>query len=229
MKNNNFYKNLIENNLNPFILFDNNGDLQEFNKEAEFLFNTVSPKELYSLAIQYASHSFGFEYKFINLKYGQNNYYAILVGYLNENEIGIQLYKEICTELLTKKMNNIEFVNIFSLIEISKTTTLLQNTKIQEIYDVSIPEIKININEFLLTLNNCFTLFKQSSYLKIKISLEIGEYEIIKKKKYQIIFIKFINNKKITIDREFEYQAHKAHINLFVQDKTIKLKFPMIL
>jgi len=223
------YKNLIENDINPFMIFDNSGRLKEFNKKAEFLFNEISPKKLYSLAIQYAPHSFGFSQKFIHLTYGKINYYAILVGYIDENQIAIKLYKESCRELELIKIKNIKLTNLFSLIEISKSTTLSRNIKLEEVSDVSIPEIKIDINQFLLTLNNCFSLFQNAKYLKIKVSIEIGEYELIKNKKYQIISIEFIGDNMISIDNKLELQALNAHINIFLLEKGIKLKFPMIL
>jgi len=62
---NNLYEQILENDLNPFITFNSNGKLNKFNKEAEFLFNFVSIKELYELAISNATQSFGFQHKYI--------------------------------------------------------------------------------------------------------------------------------------------------------------------
>jgi nitrogen-specific signal transduction histidine kinase len=230
MEHNNFYATLLENDLNPFILFDQNGKIKDFNKEAEFLFNLVKPKELYELAISYASLSFGFNRKFISLKYGKSLYYAILVGYINDDEIGLRLYKEVSSKDENLKIEDIELVNIFSLVELSKSTTLLQyDILIDEIYDVSIPEIKTNINQFLLTLNECFNLFKTQKQLQLKIYIKIGEYEIIQNKKYQVIAIDFKYEYDIKVELELINNALKAHINVFVEDKILRLEFPMIL
>ena len=140
---NNFYTELLENDLNAFIAFDNNGKLKDFNKEAEFLFNTVAPSELYELAISHAPLSFGFSRKFISLKYGKSSYYAILVGYINDDEIGLRLYKEVTSKNEILHPQSVEYVNIFNLLDISKSTTLLQSDiKIEELYDISIPEVK---------------------------------------------------------------------------------------
>ncbi|MCK5111697.1 MAG: hypothetical protein KAQ94_09270 [Arcobacteraceae bacterium] len=230
MENNNFYANLIENDLNPFILFDNNGKIKDFNQEAEFLFNFVKPKELYELAVSHASINFGFNRQFISLKYGKIQFYAILVGYINDEEIGLRLYKEVCREKEVVKITNIELANIFSLIELSKTTTLLQSDiKIEEIYDISIPQVKLNINEFLLILNDCFTFYKDEKELSLKVYIKTGEYEIIEEKKYQIISLEFKANSPLEIHKSLENKLSKTHINLFFSNNILNLELPMIL
>jgi nitrogen-specific signal transduction histidine kinase len=230
MENNDFYIALLENDLNPFILFNNNGKMKDFNKEAEFLFNFVKPKELYELAVSNASLSFGFNKNFVSLKYGKLSFYAILVGYINDDEIGLRLYKEVCNDVEINMSNDIEPVNIFSLIEISKNTTFLQSDIIiKEEYDISIPEIKININQFLLTLNESFELFKNRDKLDIKVYIKLGEYEIIKSKKYKIISIEFISDKNVIIPEVLNKCAIKANINLFIEQQRLKLEFPVVL
>ena len=220
---------MLENDLHPFILFDNNGKIKDFNKEAEFLFNYVKPKELYELAVSYASLSFGFKNKYLVLKYGKLNFYAITVGYINDVEIGLRLYKEVCQKDKITINENIELTNIFSLIELSKTTTLLQsNIQINEIYDVSIPEIKLNINEFLLILNKCFETFKNNSTLELKVYVKIGEYSKINDKKYQIISIDFKSLENIKINKDLKLQIVNTNIDLFVENDILKLEFPMI-
>ncbi len=230
MKIDNFYNLLLENDLNPFVLFNSNGKMKDFNKEAEFLFNNASPKELYELAVSHASLSFGFNRKFISLKYGKSSYYAILVGYINDDEIALRLYKEVSTKDELLSIQDIELVNIFSLIELSKSTTLLQSDVIiKEIYDVSIPEIKININQFLLTLNECFELFKDNKSLDLRVYIKIGEYEMINEKKYQVASIEFVSNDEILISKSLTQKALKAHINIFIDNHTLTLDFPIIL
>ncbi len=230
MKENDFYISLLENDLNPFILFYNSGKIKDFNKEAEFLFNFVTPKELYELAISNASLSFGFNKRFISLRYDKLVFYAILVGYVNDEEIGLRLYKEVCDKKEISMNNNIELVNIFSLIDISKNTIFLQSDiKTKEIYDVSIPEIKIDISKFLLTLNECFELFKNEIQLNIKVYIKLGEYEIIQSKKYKIISIEFISDKNVIITDILLKCASKANINLFVDKQLLKLEFPVVL
>ena len=227
----NFYKQMMMNSLNPFILFNKNGNLEEFNKEAEYLFNSVNPKELYQIALDNAPYSFGFEYKFINLKYNQNRYYAILVGYINDDFLGIELYKQVEVAKKVIKKENIEFVNIYSLLEIAKNTILSSDTQITEIYDTSIPEIKVNINSFLLTLNETLKHYQNTKKITMKVFLKIGEYEVIENKKYNILGIEFIDNenKEIVISKELKELAYNSCINPVNAENKIRLEFPMIL
>jgi hypothetical protein len=230
MNKDNFYLNMIENDLNPFILFDSNGKIKDFNKEAEFLFNFTKPKELYNLAVSHASVSFGFTNKFITLVYGKLKFYALLVGYINDNEIGLRLYKVVCTEDEINMKQDIELTNIFALIELSKNATLIQSdVTIEETYDVSMPEIKVNINAFILTLNDCFEKFKNNKTLKLKVSIKIGEYELIENNKYQVASIEFLSNNKIILDKQLKEKAYKANINIFVDENILILDFPMIM
>ena len=230
MADNDFYVGLLENDLNPFILFDSSGKMKDFNKEAEFLFNFVKPRELYDLAVAHASLNYGFNRKFISLKYGKIMFYAILVGYINDEEIGLRLYKEVCSEDEVAMNSNIELANLFSLIELSKTTTLLQSDiKIEETYDVSIPDMKLNINEFLLTINGCFELFKDKENLALKVFIKTGEYEIVKDVKHQIVCIEFLFEDTIEIGKSLELQSSKARVNIFKDINKLKLEFPMIL
>lgn len=230
MDKNEFYINLIENDLSPFILFDSDGKMKDFNKEAEFLFNFVKPKELYNLAIENAPLNFGFHNKYIPLMYGKLKFYAILVGYINDSEIGLRLYKEVCTDSEIQMNQDIELANIFSLIDLSKSTTLIQSDLIiEETYDISIPDIKLNINAFILTLNDCFSLFINDEQIKLKVYIKTGEYELLDGQKYQVASIEFLFVNDITLDNELKVKASKANINIFLDIKTLKLDFPMIL
>jgi len=226
----NFYKKFISESVNPFILFNNDAKLIDFNFEAENLFNYVKPSVIFELAVANSSHNFGFERKYITLKYGKLSFYAILVGYIDDEYIGIELYKQVNMEKEISKIQDIEPVNIFSLIEISKSTNFnIDDTNIKEIYDTSLPEIKLNINNFLLTLNEYFKLFQDSKNISIKVNLKVGEYEIIDGKKHNIIEIKCECDKDIDLSDKLEAQALKSHINTFKMEKSIVLDFPMIL
>jgi len=230
MYNDNFYKSFINESINPFILFDNNGKIIDCNYEAEIVLNYVKQKELFELALSNSPHNFGFKNSYIHLKYGKSSYYAILVGYVDDQYLGLELYRHINLEKEISKIEDVELVNMFSLLEISRNTTInTQITKIKEIYDTSIPELKVNINNFLITINECFKLFAKSEELTIKVSLKIGEYEIIDSKKYNIVNILYTSNTNIHVKQELEDLALKAHINLFEVKNGVSLEFPMIL
>jgi len=223
-----FYEQLLDNDLNPYILFSSSGKLLNFNKEAEYLFNFVTPKELYELALQNASKNFGFTSKFINIKYKKQTYYAIMVGYLDDEKIALRLYKEVEPSKNINIDSNYHMSNIYTLITLSKNTSLLQsNLKIQEVFDVSIPELKIDINEFLLILNHIFNEVKNDKELILKVALKTGEYEIINKKKYHIICIKFNSQSRVNLDN-FQVNSNSL-INIYQKDNVIELEIPLII
>lgn len=220
---------LLENDLNPFMLFDGDGKIKNFNKEAEFLLNFVQPKELFNLAISYASQTFGFKREFISLSYDKQSFYAILVGYVSDDEIVLRLYKEVSATKIVKIDKNLKETNIFTLIELSKNTTFLgANISIEEIYDISIPVVKINVNEFLLSLNNIFEQLKNEKTLTLKVYIKTGEYEIIDKKRYKIICIDFITKDDIDF-YPLKIETGKNDLFNIVSNKnTIKLELPLI-
>lgn len=226
----NFYEQLLENDLNPYLLFDANGKIKSYNKEAEFLLNFVSVKELFDLAVTNASLSFGFSHKYVSLKFNKLQFYAILVGYANDEEIALRLYKSVSNEPTTLNDKELKLINIFSLIELSKSSTLL-NSKliIDELYDISIPDMKVNINEFLLCLNDCFKIFYNDEKITLQVQLKIGEYEIINKKRYKIVMLEFIADYPIKPSIALENKAKKANANIFFNQNKIKLEVPIIL
>jgi len=230
MENNNLYIELLENDLNPFILFNSNGKVKRYNKEAEFLLNFVGIKELFELAVSNASINFGFNQKYISLKFNKLLFYAILVGYTSEDEIALRLYKVVSNQINSINKDKLKLVNIFSLIELSKSSTLINsNLTIDELYDVSIPEIKININDFLLCINDCFLYFINDNKISLQVQIKIGEYEIIDNKKYKIVALEFVANRKLEIIDILEQKAIKANANIFINKNRLILELPMIL
>ena len=222
-----FYEELLENDLNPFILFDSNGKLKNFNKEAEFLFNFVSPRDLFDLAVSYASKDFGFNREFISIQYEKQSFYAVLVGYLTEEEIILRLYKEVIKAEPLKIDNNFQEANIFTLIELSRNTTLLNsNISILEEYDISIPDTKLNINDFLVALNTIFEQLSNLCKILLKVYIKTGEYEVIDNKKYNIISIEFISNEIEDFDTNL---IQSANINVFFNKHKIKLEIPLVI
>lgn len=223
------YEELLEYDLNPFLLFDGEGKIKNFNKEAEFLLNFVHPKELFDLTVSYASQTFGFRREFISLTYDRQSFYAILVGYLSDDEIALRLYKEVNGAKITKISENLKETNLFTLIELSKSTTFLgKSINIEEIYDVSIPLIKINVNDFLLSLNKIFEQVKNEEMLTLRVSIKTGEYEIINGKKYKIIAIEFVTKRKLEEYVEKSYDGKNNLFHISQKANTISLELPLI-
>lgn len=226
----NFYEKLLEYDLNPYFIFNSQGRVIKFNKEAEFLLNYVGVKELFQLAVDNASQDFGFSQKYIPLKYNKHLYYAILVGYMSEDEIALRLYRVVSNQPSTLNSEELKLVNIYNLIELSKNTTLIDSElKIDEIYDISLPEMKLNINEFLLCLNDCFKYFENDKEITLKVRMKIGEYEVIDNNKYNIIEIEFLTNREVEQSEALEKKATKANANIFFHQNTLKLELPIIL
>ena len=216
-----------ENSLNPFMIFNTNGNLKEFNKISEFLFNDIHPKELYELAISYASKNYGYTTHYISLCYGKTNFYAILVGYEDDEHIGLELYKSLDIKQKSIKKENLQYTNIFSIIEISKSTILSKNVKVLEQYDISIPEIKIDINNFMLILNDCFNMYKNVNNLEIKIYIKIGEYIVIDNKKINLIAIDFISDYTPKLDTKILDKLVDKNLNIFFTDDYLSLELPL--
>ena len=230
MKYTNLYEALLEHDLDPFILFDSNGKVKKYNQEAEYLFNFVSVKELFELALNNASKEFGFEKKYISIQYNKLNFYAMLIGYIDDNEIALRLYKVVSNKLNNINNDRLKLVNIFSLIEISKNSILMNSQlNISEIYDVSIPEIKLDINNFLLCLNEIFTYFKYDEKLTLEVFIKIGEYEIIENKRYKIVSLRFISNNLLESISKIEKYALKLNTTVFVTKNMLTLELPLIL
>jgi len=229
-----FYEQLIEHDLNPYLLFDSSGKVKSYNKEAEFLLNFVGIKELFQLAVSNASLNFGFNHKYVSLKYNKQSYYAILVGYANDDEIVLRLYKVVSNSTHTIKDEKLKLVNIFSLIDLSKNSTLLHSKlEIDELYDISIPEVKVNINDFLLCLNECFTIFKHKEKISLQVYIKTGEYEIINQKKCKIVALEFKSEQNLSFDKStekiLENKAVTSNANIFFDHNSLKLELPMIL
>ena len=227
---NELYNLLIENDLNPFLLFDSNGKIKDLNKEAEFLFNFTNSKNLFELAMQYAPISFGVRKEFVSLSYGKSNYYAVLIAYENEDELALKLYKSVPYKREARIINsNMKKTNIYSLIELSKNTIFNnKNTIFNETYDTSLPEFKINVNYFLLTINKCFNIFTNENEVFLKVFIKIGEYEIINGIKYKILCIEFKKiSQKLFVPNTLINKYTKHNINIFDNPNSIRLELTM--
>lgn len=219
---------LLEHDLNPYILFNNDGKIINFNKEAEFLMNFVSGKELFELAMDNASQNFGFNKKFIHLEFDKQSFYAIVVGYINDEEIALRLFKEVGVIEPIKIDNSFQESNIYTLIEISKSTTLADSDLyIEEVYDVSIPDFKLHINDFLLILNEIFEYVKGLDKITLKVGIRIGEYEIINKKKYKVVSLEVSSKTVVSINKSLN-KGKKNLINIINSSKGIKVELPLI-
>lgn len=191
----------IENDYNPFITFDGEGKVISLNQEAQYLLGEVSNKDVFEIAQTYASHSYGFKTTSLDLIFGSYKFYAITVGYMDENEIGIKLYK-----VPAKKFTNIEeygeSVNIYALLDlcISAASTRSSAKFIKE-FDPTFPDIRLKINNFTKLLDKVYQSYMHSGNITTRLGLATGEHIKFNNKKYPIFYLKFKSDSR---DEAFE-------------------------
>ncbi len=199
-----FYEKWIETDYNPFILFSAEGKILSLNDAAQFLLGSVSSQTLFEYATSYAATSFGFKTTHIELEFDRFKFFAICVGYENESEIGIKLYR---TPALESKMveslqTKEEPVNIYSLIDLCISTNSI-GKKFEYIrdFDPTIPDVRINADIFIKMFNHLFTSVRDASEIVIKLYFKVGEHIKIQDQKFSLFSI------KLTSDGHFD--AHK--------------------
>ncbi len=213
----------VEHDYNPFILFNEDGRVKSLNKEAQYLLAETKNRELFDLTQIYASHSYGFKTTVLDLSFGSYKFYAITIGYLDENEIGIKLYKT-----ATKKFVNIEkegdSVNLYLLLDlcISASSTRVKAEFTKE-FDPTFPEIKLHISNFTKLLDEIYRSHSLATLIKTKLSLVTGEHIKQNGKKYPIFSIAITSDhKESRCEKEIELMALKSNaIVKFQKNSTI--------
>lgn len=220
----------LENDYNPFILFNKDGKVKFLNREAQYLLGYVSSNEIYQLALSYANISYGFKTTFIELEYEQFNFFAISVGYKNDEEIGIKLYRypQIKFDHITEK--EADFINIYKILDLclSAFSTKYSVDFIKDI-DPTLPNIRLDIQKFIKLLNKSLEVFKDSNRIKIRLHIKIGENVKIKNRKFSIFSIDLIGNKKEIKDFE-NLKILAKSLNSYIETKKnlISINIPMI-
>ncbi len=179
----------MENDYNPFILFSSSGKIISLNSEAQFLLGATQPHELFSLAQTYANITFGFKTTFLELEYDRYKFFAITVGYEDEDQIGIKLYQTPTYKINTKKPEG-ELTNIFTITDLCIASNSI-SSKITFIksYDPTIPEIILNANNLIKLLNLIYKTCQSSKRIETKIFYRVGEHIKFNDKKYSLFSI----------------------------------------
>jgi len=236
-----FEQKWIEYDYNPFILFSSKGKVLSLNSEAQFLLGNASTHEIFELATTYANISFGFKTTFLELEFGRYKFFALTVGYENEEEIGIKLY-----QAPTFKLNNPkpigELTNIYTLVDLCISTNSISSNKtyLKE-FDPTIPEIIIDTNSFIKLLNKIYLCCDDNQEVYTKIFYRVGEHikfenkvngegreGAIGYKKYSIFSIEVradaMNRQKVN---ELEIIATNSNFYIDIKKK-ITINIPMI-
>ena len=224
-----FEQQWIEYDYNPFILFDSSGKIKSVNAEAQFLLGAITPEELFKLATTYANVTFGFKTTFIKLEFGRYNFFALTVGYENDDEIGIKLYQEPSFKLNNPKPTG-ELTNIYTLVDLCISTKLINSDIIfTKEFDPTIPEIVINPNSFIKVLSKIYSCFMENTKINTKIYYRVGEHIRFENKKYGIFSVEVSADKKATQEtNELEVIISNTNFFLDILDKKITINIPMI-
>ena len=223
-----FEQQWIEHDYNPFVIFDKNAKVLSLNSEAQFLLGAVTTDELFSVATTYANISFGFKTTFIELEFGRYSFFAITVGYENDDELGIKLYRTPSFKINKPKPSG-ELTNIYTLVDLCISSKSI-NSKIEfaKDFDPTIPEIIIDSSSFIKALNKAYDCFEQNSKINTKIFYRVGEHIKYEDKKYSIFSIE-ISAETIDKQRTDALEILTSTATFYIEiKKNILINIPMI-
>ncbi len=225
---NNLMLESIEHDLNPFIIFDSNARVVKYNTEAEYLLSFVCNKKLYDFALNYAPQTYGFKNSYIDKVFNRNHYYAIMVGYEDDENLALKLYKSVDTaQKQSAKKELLHSTNIYALIEIALNNTL-KDTKVIKYLDPSFPEIMINTKAFLNLLNNVLMLFKNKKEIKLSLYIKVAENMLIDDTRYPVCALTIEAKDSIDLTKDLSYLTKDTNALIFNKNNSIIIEFPLI-
>lgn len=223
-----FEQQWIEYDYNPFVLFSSSGKILSLNSEAQFLLGAVTTEELFNLATTYANITFGFKTTFVELEFGRYRFFALTIGYENDDVIGIKLYQAPSFKISAQKPVG-ELTNIYALVDLCMLTNSI-NSKIvfEKDFDPTIPEVILDSNNFIKILNKTYSCYEKNEKILTKIFYRIGEHIKFEKKKYSLFSIE-VSSKNIDKERVEELKTLAANTNFYIDvQKKITINMPMI-
>lgn len=225
------FQSFVEWDNSPFILFSNQGKILYLNNAAEILFGYVSKKELYDIALSYAPQSFGYKTTSLTLTYDSFAFYAITVGYENEEQISLRLYNTPrITSVHKRETNAFITTDINLLLEANIALFRTKNTNpLKLLTDQDLPEFKLDQNNFSKLLRKILDTFRASDSIDISLKLLIGQHVIIDNEKKSIVQL-FIqaNGRYADTDKDICTLAAESQIKCLLQEHGIKLEIPLI-
>ena len=225
------FESFMEWDNSPFILFNNLGKIIYLNNAAEILFGYVSKKELYDIALSYAPQSFGYKTTTLSLSYDSFMFYAITVGYENEDQLSLRLYNTPRMKSPQKlETDKLIVTDINILLEANIALFKTKNTnKLRLLADQDLPAFKIDQNNFSKLLRKTLNAFRSSDSIDISLKLLIGQHVIIENKKEAIIQLSIEANGRYTdTDEEIHTLASQSQIKCITKEYSIKLEIPLI-
>jgi len=225
------FESFIEWDNSPFILFNNQGKILYLNNAAEILFGYVSQKELYHVAVSYAPQDFGYKTTTISLSYNSFEFYALSVGYENEEEISLRLYNAPRIKSTHKvERNKLISTDINILLEanIALFRTKYSN-ELKLLADQDLPAFMIDQNNFSKILRKMLDAFRSEKSINITLKLLIGQQVIIDNKKESIVQLSVSANGRYSDrDEELSTLTAQSQIKCLLQECAIILEIPLI-
>jgi nitrogen-specific signal transduction histidine kinase len=219
----------IEQDLNPFIIFNANAKVLKYNVEAEYLLSLVSAKELYDLALNYAPQTYGFKNSYIDIEFSRNHYYALMVGYEDDSNLVLKLYKSVdTTKKDSPKKELLNSTNIYALIEVALNNTL-KSSKVIKYLDPSLPEVKLNAKGFLNLLNATLDYFKNAKEVYFSLKIKVAENVVIDGTRYPICVVEIGSKEPINCSVNLDSLTKDTNAVIFVKGSSISIEFPLIL
>jgi len=222
----------IENDYNPFILFSSAGEMSYTNASAELLLSYAEKKIFHDLALAYAPQDFGYKTTFMNLEYDKFHFYAITVGYEDEETIGIKLYQNPMTGPARTAPTKIskENSNIYVLIDLCiSLASVSSDTLFKKEFDPTIPEFKLSQNDFTKLLRKVYDSFLPADVITTGLKLKIGETVKINSKKYQLLELSVKGEQKdVTLQKSAQEIADNINIKCTFTKNSATLEIPII-
>lgn len=213
----------LEYDFNPFILFSQEGKVISLNAEAQFLLGAASTKEVFELAAAHAPLSYGFKTTFLDIEFGRHRFFGVTVGYVDDDEIGIRLYR-----FPTLAKNSIqkpegELTNVFTVIDLCiSSNSIGRSIKFEKDFDPTIPDVIIDSNKLVKVLNLMYKCFLENERILTRVYYRIGEYIKYDDKKYSLFSIE-ISSEHMNEEYLQELQEFMAATCFYLDTKQNRL------
>jgi len=225
------FKTFVECDNNPFVLFNAEGKIVYLNNAAEILMGYVNKKELYDLTVAYAPKAYGYKTTTMPLQYDALAFYAITVGYQDEEHICIRLYHQPRLHKQQQiKPEKYTLTDINMLLEANITLFQISNqNRLRLLVDQDIPPFKLDQNLFSKLLRKTMHAFRASDAIHISLKFLVGEYVIINDEKKGLIQLHIeANGRYNEEDQMIEKLANEHNISTIFKESSITLQIPFL-